>query len=542
MSYILKCFLLCLCFVFLSFGQAPAVNINVPSTARPGETVTYRVMSQSSSGAYTCVLQINFGDSATWQNLLPFCTSTSCTQTTNHIYSATGAYNIRVRPNPTILCTDINPPLTPSRTINIIQSSGEVTMPDGTVAMEYSYQFGVNTNRYQKVGGRLDRGLRIIGNKLTGIPEQAKNYRFRVRATSPDGAIVENWYNLTITKARLTVTTTPQKITLNRNRPGTFRLTYNFKSSEPLNDTLMSARGVFWGGSRKLGILNTGITTEMTAGQARLSEQVTISLNVIKMAQRLGVKNIRYQRTFIPRYMDAATTGAVAVTVGTGFTFTKIRITFLDHTGKRFVKRNEKIDGAMVELRYEGAGLLKGYWQVDDRILARVTKSLPFANGRTITLQLPGVPPLPTYSTGSHRLRFVIVNPVMNIPFPQVIYIVSGEDPSKVHAIQLISPEDNADLRADNLSFSWKSRVGVVLYHLELFENTKEERRVVFSSYSKKAIYTVPTSRLCRKLRLRSSYFWRVTGLDEDNKPIAGSRQRKFKLVNDDLNRIPKYP
>jgi hypothetical protein len=278
----------------------------------------------------------------------------------------------------------------------------------------------------------------------------------------------------------------------------------------------------------------------MTKGTAQLNEQVKIPLDIIKTAQRMGIKNIRYQRTFTPRYMDAATTSSTAIAVGTGFTFTKIRITFLDHTSKRFVKRNERIDGAMVELRYEGAGLLKGYWQADDRILARVTKSLPFANSRTITLKLPKVPPLPTHSTGSHRLRFVITNPVMNIPFPQVIYIVTGEDLSKAHPIHLLSPVNDETLSTDKLSFSWKPRHGTTLYHLELFRGKgKKKQTVVFSAFSKKAFYTLPETIRRKKLHSNTRYFWRVTGLDKDNKPIAQSRLRSLTVGPDSLTYVP---
>jgi hypothetical protein len=437
---------------------------------------------------------------------------------------------------------NLTPPTTDFTTVTIaapvVPAPIEIDLPDGVVGMEYEYELGDRANRYRKTRGRLDSGLKISRNLLKGIPEKEGKYRFLVQSTDPHGTDTETWYNLKIKKALLTVTTTPQKIALDRNRAGTFRLAYHFKSSEPLNDTLSSTQGIFLAGSRKLGIINTKISTKMTKGTAQLTEQVKIPFDIIKTAQRMGIKNIRYQRTFTPRYMDAATTGSTAITVGTGFTFTKIRITFLDHTSKRFVKRNEKIDGAMVELRYEGAGLLKGYWQADDRILARVTKNLPFANARTITLKLPKVPLLPTHSTGSHRLRFVITNPVMNIPFPQVIYIVTGEDLSKAHPLHLLSPVNDETVSTDKLSFSWKPGHGTALYHLELFEGKGKEQTVLFSAFSKEPSYTIPTSIFRKKFHQDTEYFWRVTGLDKNDKPIARSKQRSFRLGPDSLTYV----
>jgi hypothetical protein len=349
--------------------------------------------------------------------------------------------------------------------------------------------------------------------------------------TDPRGNTTDTWYNLKITRALLSVIPDPKKITLDRNRAGRFRISYTIKSSEPLSDTITSTRGVFLAGNRTLGAVASPLSTKMIQGRARVTEQVTIPLEVIKTAQRMGIDQIRYQRTFNARYMDAATTSSTAITVGTGFTFTRIRITFLDNTTKKFVKRNEKIDGAQVELAYEGAGLLKGYWQVDDRILARVTKNLSFANSRTITLKLPQVPSLPTYSIGSHRLRFVITNPRMDISFPQVIYIVTGDDLSKTHPIHLLTPRDNSTIPADGLSFTWKNRRGVTTYRFEILKKQRDKTETVFSAYAKKAAYVIPARVARKKFSQGGAWQWRIIGMNRDNKPVAASDKRTFTVT-----------
>jgi hypothetical protein len=401
--------------------------------------------------------------------------------------------------------------------------------------MDYSYTLGSRNNRYQLITGRMDSGLRISYNRISGVPEREGKYSFQIRETDPRGNIIDTWYSLKIIKARLTVQTTPDKVTMDRNRSGSFDLTYIISSSEQLDDTITSARGVFLAGNRTLGTVTVPLKVEMVRGKAQVREKVTVPLDVIKKAQRSGIDRIVYQRTFTARYMDEATTGSLAVTVGTGFTFTRIRITFLDHTSKKFVKRNETIDGARVELDYEGAGLLKGYWQVDDRILARVTRSLPFANSRTIVLTLPKVPPLPTSSTGSHRLRFVITDPAMNISFPQIIYIVTGDDVSKTSPIHLLAPRDGATINTSGLTFSWKPRHGVSAYRFEIFTQDKEGKNIVFSAFARKTTYVVPARIAEKKFAERGTWKWQVTGLNQKNKPVAASAVRSFSVQVDAL-------
>ena len=532
-----------LIFTFFLLALLPqaalAVSITAPSSATVGQSITATSAADIDSSTLPCTLQINFGDASGWQNAVPQCTMPNCRRSLPHVYSSPGLYSIQTQGSG---CIFLGPATATTRIIvtNTPPSAiQEIDLPDGVVGMEYEYELGARSNRYRKKSGRMDSGLKIVRNTIKGTPVKEGKYRFQITATDPSGNVVNTWYNLKITRALLTVTTTPDKVTLDRNRAGSFRLTYHFKSSEKLDDTLSSPRGVFLAGSRRLGTINKNISVRMTKGKAQLSEQVTIPLAVIKAAQRMGVDKIRYQRTFTAKYMDAATTSSIGVTVGTGFTFTKIRITFLDKTSKKFVKRREKIDGAQVELHYEGAGLLKGYWQVDDRILARVTKSLPFSSGRTITLQLPKVPSLPTHTIGSHRLRFVITNPPMRIPFPQVIYVVTGEDTAAGHPIHLLSPIDGATTDTTALTFSWKPRHDVTLYKLEILAGKGKKQKTVFSAFSKKSSYTLPQKVGMDKLIIGKKYRWRITGLDRNNNPVARSRDEEFRLGPKPLTYIP---
>jgi len=195
-------------------------------------------------------------------------------------------------------------------------------------------------------------------------------------------------------------------------------------------------------------------------GVGTTPDGVTYYINIDHQYNAVGTYTIRvrYERGTYP----SGTPGALpagpqnpsrTVTVSTFLTFTRIQVYFKDHESKLFVKRNQRGIQAAADFRYEGAGLFKGYWQADDRILAQVIKNLPYANNRTFTLKLPAVPPLPTHATGSHRLRFVITEPPMNITFPSVIYVVAGEDLVVRHPISLVSPAKGATLSSGASNF-----------------------------------------------------------------------------------------
>ncbi len=544
----LFCLLSLIC--LLTASRALAVTVNAPAAAGTGQAINATSSASFVAGLAgpNCTLQIDFGDGGGWRNTAPVCSTLNCSRSLQHIYTSAGIYPIRTRG--TGFC-----PFTGSATdlsrINITgtpaagtpaagKTNAVVILPDGMVGMDYEYELGGRNNRYRQIGGRMDSGLKIIRNKIEGIPKRKGQYRFKISAMDQRGAITDTLYSLKITKALLRVKVSPEKVTTERNRSGSFHLTYTFSASEEINDELDSNTGFFLAGSRRLGSVHKHISTKIIRGKGKLVEQVTIPLEVIKNAQRQGINEIRYKRTFKAGYMDKVATSSMAVTVGTGFTFTKIRIYFADDkTSKKFVKRNERNVGARVELRYEGAGLLKGYWQADDRILARVIKNLPFSNGRTITLTLPKVPPLPTHSIGSHRLRFVITNPSMRIPFPQDIYIVTGEALETVHPIYLIGPKEDIEVTPKDLNFSWKSRSGVVMYHLELLTGKGEKQAVIFSAFSKKTAYTLPSRVAHTKLQSGTSYSWRVTGLDRNNNPVARSKVEHFFLGDKPLAYLP---
>jgi len=524
---------LCLLLTVHLPGTARAASISVnPGTANVGQTVTATVTTAFVSTP-ACSMQINFGDGSA-PSVVPVtnCSVTGsqliCADSATHVYNRAGTFTVQTSQ---LTC---NEPQTPAST-TVTVTGGEKTLEDGVVGMNYLYRFDDPRARYQVVAGTLPRGLSITRAVLQGTPEKEGRYRFQVRATSTSGSTL-TWYNLRILKARLTVTVSPTSKQVARNRSVTFPLTWSLTADQPLQDTITSSRGLFLAGNRTIGSSSTRLSVTMTNGRAQVTEQVTVPLQVILAAQRMKADTIRYQRTFTARYMDARSTSSMMIAVNTGFTLTSMRIYFTDgrpghrsQSAKKFVKRNEKGIHAAVDIRYQGAGLLTGYWQADDRILARVTRNLPFSGSSTLTLTLPKTPPLPTQTIGSHRLRFVVTNPPMDIDFPQVIYVVTGEDLARLHPIHLVSPADRAEITPGDLTLTWTAKSGVSLYRIEFFDDPDQDP--LFTAFSKKTTYSVPAQVLGSRLQADKTYSWRVIGLDSRHQPVAASRTRTLTLL-----------
>jgi hypothetical protein len=89
------------------------------------------------------------------------------------------------------------------------------------------------------------------------------------------------------------------------------------------------------------------------------------------------------------------------------------------------VKRNYPLR-VFAEIGYSDIGLLEGYWEVDGEFLASVKKTL--SSGDRVIIESPEIPRVPTFVSGTHKIRFVITNPVPKDPLPWAIYFVTTDE------------------------------------------------------------------------------------------------------------------
>ena len=168
--------------------------------------------------------------------------------------------------------------------------------------------------------------------------------------------------------------------------------------------------------------------------------------------------------------------------------------------------------------------MLRGFWEVDGRILSHVNKHLIY--GKSITLETPDLPPLPTFQAGTHRVRFVITNPSQDIPFPEAICFVTAEKFKEIFPVNLIYPNNKSEVDYSPLTFSWETEEKTVTYLIAFFK--EDDEKPVFSAYTKKAEYRLPLSVLKNIFISGESYLWRVKGFDTDNNKAGESPVYRF--------------
>ena len=160
----------------------------------------------------------------------------------------------------------------------------------------------------------------------------------------------------------------------------------------------------------------------------------------------------------------------ITTEAGAEFDIKRIEVYFENRRAEITIERNYPNLKAYADIRFVGSGLLQGFWEVDGRVLSTVNQHLTFAG--SITLKTPEIPSLPTFDTGSHIVRFVITNPVTEIPLPSIIYFVtSAEFKGKQFSIKLISPEDEAALKYSPVKFDWEKLNTTTLFLIQYFDN-----------------------------------------------------------------------
>jgi hypothetical protein len=110
---------------------------------------------------------------------------------------------------------------------------------------------------------------------------------------------------------------------------------------------------------------------------------------------------------------------------GTGLKIERMSIYFNNDRPEITVKRNYPLK-AYVEIGYSGYGLLIGQWEVDGEFLTHVNMTI--SSGYRVIIESPDIPQIPTFVSGTHRIRLVITNPSPGLSFPTAIYFVTTDE------------------------------------------------------------------------------------------------------------------
>ncbi len=533
-------------FVFLAKTALAITVTATPNPANVNQNVTINIIStftvaNIANASPTCAMEVNFGDGSPWVSA-GTCTTPTCVRVLNHIYTNPGTYTISVRSNPSSdLCpTRPHPPDPVSASvtvrcapINFVSSS---PLPHGTAGQAYTYQLQTTGGQapiiYDLVGGSLPPGLNLSPSGLiSGAPMTAGAYSFTIMAEDncPVGAQRnDRTFSITVSPSSYNVSlnVTPRSFQIPRGLASVQNLSYSFTATRALDINLSSSRGMFMANGAVIGEALTPVNVSIRNGTGRANETLNIPVAVTRRAEDLGASRITYVRTFAGP--DVSITGQAEIIAtteaGAGFRVTRLQLYFENNRAEITVKRNQPPPKLYADIRFTGSGLLQGYWEVDGRLLLNVFQHLVY--GRTVTIEAPEIPPLPTFDTGTHIVRFVITNPQGGIVLPEAIYFVTAEEFKRLLGINLIQPANNSLLAFSQLLFAWEGRKNAITYLIEFLE--EGGIKPIFSAYTRKSEYKLPDPVLKTIFAPGRNYLWRVKGFDSDNNVVAESGFSKF--------------
>jgi len=288
---------------------------------------------------------------------------------------------------------------------------------------------------------------------------------------------------------------------------------------QPYSVRLLSTGGVApitWGLSKVADTLPTGLTLSpsgLISGTPQAYE--TKHITVVAQDSCPGARSVARQDLAI-----GVTSPATAE-----LTVTRLQLSFDNGRAETTVKRNQPGLRVRADIRFDGSGLLRGYWEVDGRMLAALNEHVVY--GKSLQLTSPAVPFLPTFIEGSHHVRLVITDPALDITFPEAIYYVTAEESTAGRTpIRAVSPRDHAALSFAPQSFSWQGTGQDVIYLVELFEQGDKQR--VSAAYTKAPGYDLPESILKEKFQPGKSYLWQIKSYSADGNLVGTSEPSHF--------------
>lgn len=344
---------------------------------------------------------------------------------------------------------------------------------------------------------------------------------------------------LIYTQVEATISVTPLSLRIPRGLPTTTTIAYSITNDSGCTQAI-SSRGEFISGQYLLGVVNTTVSASLTptgggpapATSGTTTERLLIPIKVIKRAESLNINRFEYRRRFdfsgctvgVPSSEFSSLWINVTSEAAAPFRITRLQLYFENRRAEITVKRNQKKLRAYVDIRYAGSGLLQGYWEADGRIIENVNRHLVY--GRSITIESPEVPSFPTFDTGTHRVRFVITNPSREISLPEAIYFVTTEEAKEALYITLLSPKDRSEIDYSPLIFKWEGRDRTITYLVEFGEDGRE--KPIFSAYTNKVCYRLPSSVLKNIFVPGKVYQWRIKGFDSENNVVGESPTFSF--------------
>ncbi len=373
--------------------------------------------------------------------------------------------------------------------------------------------------------------------------------------------------------AQLKVNNTPTGAAVVITQPSAVLVTWSIQSGEPNPTTVVSPEGLFVLGSEVLGQVTTSLTASVGAGGiANINETLLIPPDVSNRALKRNAATFFYRRTFQSTASGATGQSALTCRLSSSaygnFSIAAITIFFENERGEATFIQNDPRARASAEVRYNGTGLLKAKWEVQEpnstqyRVLQQVQYHMTY--GDRIVFYTPPVPPLPTVLTGRYFLRFSIQEPVSGFELPTVSYFVRPPaEEADQKKIKLFAPLQNVRIN-ESTSFEWKGDTAGTLIRFSVYERARfnsilsvtpsAEPQADSSDLSGSKILQNPDLFLVKgvevitaslpvqagrytlkpdqwkRLKPATWYVWQVQSLDETGKVVSETELRAFQI------------
>ena len=293
----------------------------------------------------------------------------------------------------------------------------------------------------------------------------------------------------------LSVQAVPGQIALPISQAASLNVSWAVNSNDPTQFqwTVSSDRGRLLADGVEVTTVNQPLSQVVTAPQTvQIAETALLPLGALQAAINRGARSITYERTFRLAGGQSRTAFVRILPQGdfsSSFAVTRLELSFDDNSLIRVIDRNEDLK-ARLRVNYSGSGLLQGAWQIADGVS---TSGRPFFRTlRTVRQSLiPGQqvmlvsPNLPSESSGTVLVRFLVTDPTFSAELPTLRYAVrssalsqAGQAPRQL-AARAPSPGGLLDA---NTTFAWEGVEGVFAYKLELYELTLQKNNPILSN------------------------------------------------------------
>ncbi|HEX2966496.1 MAG TPA: hypothetical protein VHO84_11965, partial [Syntrophorhabdaceae bacterium] len=189
-------------------------------------------------------------------------------------------------------------------------------------------------------------------------------------------------------------------------------------------------------------------------------------------------------------------------------------------------KNHEKLI-AFASITYENSGLLEAHWEVDGRIVSRVSQYLTYGN--KYTFKTPDMAGLPTFDPGTHIVRFVVTAPGgTGLVAPSLLYFVTAQGVQQSRGVlKLIDPSERAFLKYAPLEFTWEPVGGNPTYIIQFYKQKTDTP--LFSACTRDTNYRLPPLVVKRFFKSGVKYFWKVKGSNEKEEAESTVREFSFR-------------